>query len=302
MRQILQAIARRLGLKTPDGKSATDDRLRLLPEGGPLPPLPPPPAGPCARAGIVIVSYFGLPYLRQCLESVLQRTVWPDFRVVVVDNGSDDVTLDYLRAAAAREPRLKVVFNGKNLGFAAANNIALRLLDDCETLALLNNDTVVPPEWLGKLVRYAAQPDLGLVGPVTNWTGNEARIDAGYSTLAGMERFARDYGAAHAGRIFDISVLAMYCVAFRREVFARTGELDEAYGVGMFEDVDYAEGVRKLGLRVVCCEEIFVHHYGMASFSKFDPAEYQRIFERNRDYFAEKWGHPWVPFKARRQT
>lgn len=276
-----------------------DARLRLLPAGGSLKPLPTPPAEPCPRAGIVIVSYFGLPYLRQCLASVFQRTVWPDFRVVVVDNGSDAETLAFLRDEAAREPRLQVVENGANLGFAAANNIGLRLLDDCEVLVLLNNDTVVPPGWLAGLVRYALQPALGLVGPVTNWTGNEARIPTSYTTIAEMEAFAAERAATHAGGMFDIPVLAMYCVALRREVLRQAGMLDEGYKVGMFEDQDYAEAVRRLGLRVVCCEEIFVHHYGMASFSKLKPDDYQRLFEQNRRYYETKWGHPWEPHKAR---
>lgn len=299
MKRILLAIARRLGLKPADAKVEIDNRLRLLPTGA-LPSPPHSPAlMPCTKAGIVIVSYFGLPYLRQCLDSVFQRTACPNFRVVVVDNGSDPDTLDYLRAEAAKESRLQVVENGSNLGFAAANNIGLRMLDDCETFVLLNNDTVVPPDWLDKLVHYAAQPDLGLVGPVTNWTGNEAKIKTTYRSVAEMEQFALDYAASHEGRLFDIPVLAMFCVAFRREVLARAGELDEGYKVGMFEDVDYAEAVRKLGLRVVCCEDVFVHHYGMASFSKLDAEEYQRLFDDNRAYFEKKWGYQWQPHKRR---
>ena len=299
MKRTLFSIARRLGLKPGDAKTQIDNRLQLLPTGGPLSPLPAPAVMPCTKAGIVIVSYFGLPYLRQCLDSVFQRTAWPNFRVVVVDNGSDAETLGYLRAEAAKESRLQVVENGSNLGFAAANNIGLRLLDDCETLILLNNDTIVPPDWLELLVHYAAQPDLGLVGPVTNWTGNEAKIKTSYRSVSEMEQFALDYAASHEGRFFDIPVLAMFCVAFRRDVFAQAGELDEGYKVGMFEDQDYAEAVRRLGLRVVCCEEIFVHHYGMASFSKLDPGEYQRLFDDNRAYFEKKWGRQWVPHVLR---
>ena len=300
----LQRLRNTVARFRPPPPPVTDEtarRLQLLPVGGALEPVTPPAdrAAACPRAGIVIVSFHGLDYLRQCLESVLRRTAWPNFRVVVVDNNSDAATQDYLRALATGESRLQVVFNGKNLGFAAANNIGLRLLDDCETLVLLNNDTIVPPDWLGRLVHYAAQPALGLVGPVTNWTGNEARIAAGYDSIAAMERFARERAAAQAGKMFDIAVLAMYCVAFRREVLQRAGELDERYDVGMFEDVDYAASVRALGLRVVCCEEIFVHHYGMASFSKLDPEAYRRLFERNRARFEQKWGHAWEPHQAR---
>ncbi|MDD5706908.1 MAG: glycosyltransferase family 2 protein [Kiritimatiellae bacterium] len=279
--------------------AAEGSRLRLLPKGGSPPPLPPLPGSPSPRVGIVIVSFFGLPYLRQCLESVLQRTRWTNFRVVVVDNGSDAATIAFLRSEAVREPRLQVVENGTNLGFAGANNIGLRLLDDCEVLVLLNNDTVVPPGWLGGLARYALMPEIGLVGPVTNWTGNEARIRARYKSVAEMEAFAAEQAATHAGRLFDIPVLAMYCVAFRREVYRRAGALDEGYLVGMFEDQDYADAVRLLGLRVVCCEEVFVHHYGMASFSMLNPDDYRRLFEMNRKYYENKWGHAWVPHRQR---
>lgn len=282
---------------TPVPMAVHDDAL--LPLGEALPPLPPPPQGYCEKAGIVIVSFFGLSYLRQCLESVFGRTVWPNFKVVVVDNGSDAETLSFLREFAMRESRLQVVENGRNLGFAAANNIGLRMLKDCQTLVLLNNDVVVPPNWLGKLAGYASNPEFGLVGPVTNWTGNEARIKTNYRTLAAMERFASELEQSHAARFFDIPVLAMYCVAFRRDVYEQTGELDEGYKVGMFEDVDYAEAVRRLGLRVVCCEDVFVHHYGMASFSKLAPAEYQRLFADNRAHFENKWGCSWVPHRAR---
>jgi len=301
LRQRLARLWPRTGRPAAAGAAAAD-RLRLLPAGGPLAPVPAAPPAVCPRAGVVIVSYFGLDYLRQCLDSVRHRTAWPNFRVVVVDNGSDAATRDYLRGVAAADPRLEAVFNGRNLGFAAANNVGLRRLADCATLVLLNNDTIVPPGWLGGLVRHAAQPELGLVGPVTNWTGNEARIATDYDSIAGMERFAQAYTAARGDVVFDIAVPAMFCVAFRREVYARVGDLDEQYGLGMFEDEDYATAVRAQGWRTVCCEDVFVHHYGMASFAKLDPAAYRRLFERNRVYFEQKWGHPWTPHQARRAT
>ena len=299
MKRILLAIARRFGRKPAELNAETANRLRLLPQGGALSEIERPLPGSGPKAGIVIVSYFALPYLRQCLDSVLNRTAWPDFRVVVVDNGSDAETLEFLRSAARGEPRLTVIENGRNLGFAAANNLGLKTLDDCEFLVLLNNDTVVPPGWLGGLIHHAAKPEIGLAGPVTNWTGNEAKIETSYTSVAEMERFAAECSRSHAGSVFDIDVPAMFCVAFRREVFARAGCLDERYGMGMFEDVDYSETVRNLGYRTVCCEDVFVHHYGMASFSKLDRGEYDRLFDRNRDYFERKWKHRWEPHKAR---
>jgi GT2 family glycosyltransferase len=67
----------------------------------------------------------------------------------------------------------------------------------------------------------------------------------------------------------------------------------------MFEDDDFSLRVRKAGYRVVCAEDIFIHHWGKASFGKLDDSDYDRLFEENRRKFEEKWGQPWQPHRAR---
>ncbi len=102
-------------------------------------------------------------------------------------------------------------------------------------------------------------------------------------------RRARDY----RGRVFDIGVAAMYCVAMRRGVAERVGPLDEAYGVGMFEDDDFAVRMRQAGFRVACAEDAYVHHVGQGAFRKLSPAEYDALWKRNQAYFEKKWGVAW---------
>jgi GT2 family glycosyltransferase len=138
-----------------------------------------------------------------------------------------------------------------------------------------------------------------MVGPVTNWTGNEAKIDVSYGDVKDMEAFARAYTYAHEGQAFDIKMLAMYCVAMRKAVTDQIGPLDERFGMGMFEDEDYARRVRQAGYRVVCAQDVFVHHYGMASFARLAKSEYRDLFERNKQLYEEKWGEPWQPHKSR---
>ena len=250
-------------------------------------------------ATIIVLTWDNLDFTRRCLDSVLADQTYPNFQVVVVDNASSDGTVEYLRELSGRESRVHVIFNDTNLGFAAGNNLGLRQAKASEFVVLLNNDTVVPRGWLARLLRHARKPEVGLVGPVTNWTGNEARIEVSYSDLKDMEPFARSYIAAHPGQVFDIRVLAMFCVAMRRSIVDTVGLLDERYERGNFEDDDYARQVRQAGYRVICAEDVFVHHQGMASFSKLDEAEYKGLFELNKKRYEEKWGGPWTPHQAR---
>ena len=162
-------------------------------------------------------------------------------------------------------------------------------------LVLLNNDVVVPRLWLRGLLRALADEKVGIVGPVTNSVGNEAWIPTNYRSQRDMEDFAARHMSRNIGARFDIAMLAMYCVAMRREVWELVGPLDEEFGIGMFEDDDYAKRVRQAGLDVVCAPESFVHHYGQASFRRLiADGTYDRLWKRNQAYFESKWG-PWVP-------
>ncbi len=242
------------------------------------------------KVSIVLVTYNNLNLTIQCVNSILRNTTWPNYQLIVVDNGSEDGTGDYLERLRQEVPTAKVILNPDNRGFAAANNQGLREADG-DILLLLNNDTVVPDGWLDPLVRHLRDPSIGLVGPVTNTVGNEAKIDVSYTDIQQMQDFADRYTEAHKGQSFDISMLAMFCVAFRRGILEEVGYLDEAFGIGMFEDDDYSRRVQAAGYRTVCAEDAFIHHYGQASFRKLIASgEYQALWDKNQAYFESKWG------------
>ncbi|HEV7764711.1 MAG TPA: glycosyltransferase [Thermoanaerobaculia bacterium] len=248
------------------------------------------------KVSIVIVSYNNHELTRLCIESVLRNSMHPNLEVIVVDNASQDESADVL--ASMRDEQLRVLLNETNVGFAAANNQGLRIATG-EFVVLLNNDTVVPRGWLPRLLQHLADPQIGLTVAVTNFSGNESRIAVPYTTLDEMETFADAYMSEHEGERFDIRVAAMYCVGMRRDVYERIGPLDEEFGVGMFEDDDYSQRARLAGFRVVCAEDVFVHHFGQASFSKLDKAEYESLWKRNQAHFEKKWSVRWEPHQSR---
>ena len=247
------------------------------------------------RASILVVTYNNLALTRLCLASIQRAAGALPFEVIVVDNASTDGTQAWLRQTAARALLpLTVVENAHNAGFAAGNNEAARRARG-DVLVFLNNDCVVVDGWLEALVAHLDRDrSIGLLGPVTNSGGNgEAQLGTRYAELDGMRAFAAEYTGAHAGQVDDVPMLALFCAAMAKERFAAVGGLDERYGRGLFEDDDLALAVQRRGWRVALARDVFVHHYGGASFSRLAPGEYLRLWWQNRRAFERKWGVTW---------
>ena len=251
------------------------------------------------RASIVIVTFNNLLFTRLCLASVLAHT--DDAEVIVVDNASTDGTPDFLRDIAARNPRVRPTFNDRNAGFACANNVGLAAARG-DALVLLNNDTIVPPGWLPRLLAHLGDPAVGAAGPMTNRIGNEAETDVCCDTYGDFLR-AAEAASAQGSRAFDIPTLTMFCLAMRRDVFEKAGPLDERFTIGLLEDDDYSMRLRKTGLRLVCAEDVLVFHFGQASFGQLVAGgEYAKLLAANQRLFEEKWGEPWTPYQRRRSA
>jgi GT2 family glycosyltransferase len=266
-------------------------------------PSPPrwsePPRLGNGSVSVVVVTFDGLPFTRLCLETALAHSGEADLELIVVDNGSSDGTQRYLTALGETDARVRVLLNGRNVGFAAACNQGLGLSGG-EHLVLLNNDTMVPPGWLPRLIAHLRNPEVGLVGPVTNRIGNEAEIEADYRRWGEFLDFAARRAHEFAGNWLELRSPAMFCLALRRETFLRLGPLDERYEVGLLEDDDYADRARAAGYQQRCVEDVVVHHFGEASFGRLvSDGEYGRILRRNQARYAEKWGREWQPYGRR---
>ncbi|MEO6726407.1 MAG: glycosyltransferase [Blastocatellia bacterium] len=247
------------------------------------------------RASIIIVTYNNLALNKLCLESIIRNTQYLNYEVIIVDNNSTDETPAFLRHMADLHPNISIILNSTNYGFARANNQGIAQSVG-EYLVLLNNDTIVPPGWLSRLLRHLQNPAIGMVGPVTNFVGNEAKIEVPYQTWDEMEDFAQEHTWANDGLVADIHMLAMFCVAMRRNTYDLVGPLDEQFGIGMFEDDDYARRVKQKGLRMICAADVFVHHFGQAAFKKLiETGHYDGLFNQNRQRYEAKWNVKWMP-------
>jgi GT2 family glycosyltransferase/glycosyltransferase involved in cell wall biosynthesis len=248
-------------------------------------------------ASVVVLTYNNIELTRRCLESLERETDCGSFETIVVDNASSDGTRTFLRQWAESRDDRRLIFNETNLGFAAGNNHGLAIARG-EYLVLLNNDTEVTQGWLPTLMGHLRRdPELGIVGPVTDNIGNEAKIVLRYKDAAEMYGMARRYTLAHMGERFPMRTLAFFCVMLPRRVYESVGPLDESYGLGFFEDDDYCRRIKQAGWRIACAEDVFVHHHLSASFGKLGKGR-QKLMENNRRIYEAKWG-PWIPHKYR---
>jgi GT2 family glycosyltransferase len=244
-------------------------------------------------ASIIILTTNLLAYCRLCVASILANTEYPNYEVIIVDNASTDGTQEYLDALSVVHPHVRILRNSETRSFAANNNQALAVANG-DVLVLLNDDTMVPPGWLTRFVHYLNDPDLGLIGPATNRTCNEAQIQAPYETYGEFLQFARELAVGHEGERVPIRMLAMFCTAMRRDVFERIGFLDERYEVGMFEDEDYVLRLKADGYTIEWARDVYVHHHYHATVGKLVPSgEYLALAVANQRRFEDKWGVRW---------
>ncbi|MFQ2035811.1 glycosyltransferase [Aeromonas veronii] len=251
------------------------------------------------KVSIVVLTFNNLKLTKDCLESIERNTTYSNFEVILVDNASTDGTIDYLERYCSLRDNYLFIPNAKNLGFAKGNNVGLDAATG-EILVVLNNDTYVGPYWLEGLVgALENNPELGIVGPVTNNIGNEAKINISYDNWLQLNNSAINYIIENRKKLYQVECLAFFCVAIPRGVYELVGPISEDYGLGFFEDDDYCKAVDKAGFKKAVVEDSFVHHHLSASFNKLKSSKKQELMNTNKAIFEMKWG-TWKPHKYRK--
>jgi GT2 family glycosyltransferase len=245
------------------------------------------------KASLVVVTHDNLAFSRMCIESIFENTDYPNYELLLIDNDSSDGSVEEFTRLARDVRNVRFFRNEVNAGFGPACNQGFREANGA-LLVILNNDIIVPRGWLTRLAHHLDDPAVGLIGPATNRTCNEAQIELPYQTYGEYLAVARAQAVQHDGERIPIRMPMFFCVAFRRDTFERIGPLDERYEVGMFEDEDYAIRAKAAGYQVAWTPEVYVHHAYHASIGKLLPTgEYIRLVKLNQGRFEEKWGICW---------
>jgi GT2 family glycosyltransferase len=214
---------------------------------------------------IILVSWNHWDVTSRCLAQ-LSELDYANYQIVVVDNGSVDGTPQKVEDLY---PRIQVLCNERNLGFAAGCNVGLRhaLEQGADYVWILNNDTIPPRDILSRLVAHAESlPSAGIMTPAAGWVSG---VECEWPTAGVCHRWTQDFVKVHLDRAPARPPLAVDYVFgtamfLRREVLENVGFFDERYFM-YYEDMDLCLRARRAGFQLFAFPDVRVFHEGEAS-------------------------------------
>jgi len=232
---------------------------------------------------IVIVNYKTKELVVDCVKSIFSEGSDLSLEVIIVDNNSDDGSIEEFKKLQKKNAKIKLIANDNNAGYAKANNQGIKIAKG-NYILLLNSDTLVKKGSLGIMVAFAEKTaDAGVVGVrLLNADGSLQPSCFHFPTVknAILEYFFGQKGLfdkyAPKGNkpvVVDAVVGASFLIT--PEAINQVGLLDERYWA-YFEDIDYCRQVGKKGLKVYYLPKVEIIHYHGASFKKATPDETTR--------------------------
>jgi GT2 family glycosyltransferase len=255
--------------------------------------LPDPPP----RVTIIIPTRNGLALTRQCIESLYARTTYPDFEIILIDNGSDDPEALAYFSALADSGQVKVIRDERAFNYSALNNLGARAATG-DFLCLLNNDIeVITPDWLEEMVAHASRPNVGAVGARLWYPDNtlqHAGVILGIGGVAGHVhlRLPRGEGGyvSRAERLQSLSAVTGACLLVRKSSFQAVGGLNERDLSVAFNDIDFCLRLREAGYHNVWTPFAELYHHESATRGYEDTPEKKQRFAREASYMRKRWG------------
>lgn len=232
---------------------------------------------------IVIVNYNGFHLLKKHLPSVL-KTDYPNYDVLVVDNGSIDGSVGFLKN---HFPQVKVVKSKENLGFGRGNNLGVYKYPEYDAYVFLNNDISVEKDWLKELISVVNEK-VGAVGPkilyskkkndkyVINSAGIE--LDKHYM---GYDRYDGEYDSEKYNVVEQVDALCGGTLLITKKAWDMVGGFN-SHMFMYYEDVDISLRLRDFGFKLYYCGNSTVYHDHMGSTSSMSSFKRNYMSMKNR--------------------
>lgn len=245
---------------------------------------------------IIIPSRDHVDVLRTCIESVIGKTCYPKFNIIVVDNDSQEAATESYYQTLENDSRLKLLRFKGAFNYSAINNFAVSH-SDADVLVLLNNDTeVMTPHWLDEMIRQAMRKEVGCVGAKLYYSNGRVQhggVILGITGIAGhAHRYSPRNASGYCGRLMmsqNLSAVTAACLAVRRSVWEQAGGLDEEHLRVAWNDVDFCLKVQQAGYRNLWTPhaELF-HHEGLSRGADNTPEKIRRV-DAERQTMLDRW-------------
>ncbi|RMG22365.1 MAG: glycosyltransferase [Methanobacteriota archaeon] len=246
---------------------------------------------------IIIPTRNGLNLIRQCVKSVISKTTYPNYEIIIIDNNSDDPdTLRYLDDVVRHE-KVRVLHDPRPFNYSQLNNSAVEQAKG-EFILLMNNDIeVITPDWLNEMVSIGIQKGVGCVGArlwYPNDTLQHGGVIGGLGGVAGHSHKYLPRGAyGYCGRATLIQSLigvTAACLLVRKKIYEEVGGLNEKDLKVAFNDVDFCLKVREAGYRNIWTPFAELYHHESATRGHEDTPEKIARFSKEVLYMKETWG------------
>ena len=247
---------------------------------------------------LIIPTRNALDLVRQCIDSILSKTTYSNYEILLIDNGSDDpAALAYFSELNQHE-RIRVIRDDSEFNYAALNNRAVAQAQG-ELIGLINNDIeVIAPGWLDEMVGLVLRPGVGAVGArlwYPNDTLQHGGVIIGLGGVAGHAHWGiqRD-DPGYFGRAVLTQVLSgvtAACLLVRKSVFEQVAGLDEVNLKVAFNDVDFCLKLNEAGYRNIWTPYAELYHHESATRGTEDSPAKQARFSSEEQYMHRRWGH-----------
>jgi GT2 family glycosyltransferase len=235
--------------------------------------------------------------VERCLKSVVERSTYDDFEILLVDNGSTDKrSREFFARWPERDARVRLLRYDVPFNYAKINNWAVaRALGSL--VVLLNNDTeILTPDWLEALAEQASRPSIGAVGAMLLYdddTVQHGGVIVGINGVAGHSHKHLPRDAAGYFQMLkavnNYSAVTAACLMVRKDVYDRLGGLEEQLAVA-FNDIDFCLKAVEAGLRNVWLPHVILRHAESKSRGHDTTFARRQILYREESYMKRRWG------------
>ena len=232
---------------------------------------------------VIIPNLNGFPHIIEVMDS-LRRTTQGPVEVIVVDNGSVDGSLEWLRT----QNDIILLEMGENVGAPAARNRALEISNG-ETILFCDNDVVFTPGWRSLMMGHLeAWPDVGVVGPMSDYVVGVQKVTEVPTREESLNEFSRKFTEKYRNQHQYSLRLILFCMLVRRTVVDTIGGFDEAFGKWGFEDDDFTLRAKLAGFHLRVARDCFIRHVGSQT-AHTAKINYQTLLLKNWGVFKNKW-------------